>query len=128
MITVNVRKQGGAAIITIPSDILRILNIKIGAKLELDVSKEGFTAYPRRKNARKDVSRVQLLQEQMPKDRQALNAYLSAPRSESSSIAVNELNKLFADIPKLSPEERSAFEKDLKQIRSEMKVGKNPWD
>ncbi len=46
----------------------------------------------------------------------------------SSNIAVSELNKLFVDIPKLSPEERSAFEKDLKQIRSETKVSKNPWD
>lgn len=42
MITVQVRKQGGAAIITIPSDVLKMLDIEIGEKLELDVMKEGF--------------------------------------------------------------------------------------
>lgn len=46
MITVNVRKQGGAAVITIPSDILRLLNIEVGTMLELDVTKQGFIARP----------------------------------------------------------------------------------
>lgn len=46
MITVNVRKQGGAAIITIPADILKILDIGVGSTLELSVTKEGFSAHP----------------------------------------------------------------------------------
>ncbi len=46
MITTNIRKQGGAAIITIPSDILKILNIEIGSTLSLEVTKEGLIAHP----------------------------------------------------------------------------------
>ena len=40
MITVHVRKQGGAAIMTIPADVLKMLHINIGATLELDVTKK----------------------------------------------------------------------------------------
>jgi antitoxin ChpS len=46
MMTVNIRKQGGAAVMTIPADVLKILNIEVGAKLVLDVAKDGFTAKP----------------------------------------------------------------------------------
>ena len=46
MITVNIRKQGGASIITIPSEVLKQLNIGVGSTLELSVSKEGFIAHP----------------------------------------------------------------------------------
>lgn len=46
MITVNIRKQGGAAVITIPSDVLKILNLDIGSTLRLDISNEGFAAHP----------------------------------------------------------------------------------
>jgi antitoxin ChpS len=46
MITVNIRKQGGAAVITIPSDILKLLNIQVGSTLELDVNSKGFSARP----------------------------------------------------------------------------------
>jgi len=38
MITLNVRKQGGAAVITIPSDVLKLLDIEVGDTLALDVS------------------------------------------------------------------------------------------
>lgn len=37
MVTVGIRKQGGAAIITIPSAILKLLGLGIGSKLQLDV-------------------------------------------------------------------------------------------
>lgn len=60
MITVQIRKQGGAAIMTIPSDVLRILNLGVGETLELDVTKEGFTAHPHR-TARKRYSLSELL-------------------------------------------------------------------
>ena len=36
MITVNIRKQGGAAILTIPSDVLKMLDVEVGASLELE--------------------------------------------------------------------------------------------
>ncbi len=48
MITVNVRKQGGAAVITIPADVLKILNIGIGSELDINITKKGFTAHPTR--------------------------------------------------------------------------------
>lgn len=46
MITVNIRKQGGAAIMTIPSDVLKVLNVEVGASLELEVTDGFFTARP----------------------------------------------------------------------------------
>lgn len=46
MISVNIRKQGGAAIMTIPSNVLKILDIGVGSTLELDVTKDGFIAHP----------------------------------------------------------------------------------
>ncbi len=53
MITVNVRKQGGAAV--------KMLNIEVGAKLELDVVKDAFTARPVSKHLRKRYSLHELL-------------------------------------------------------------------
>ena len=46
MITVNVRKQGGAAVMTIPSDVMRLLNIEVGSTLELDIVNGAFTVRP----------------------------------------------------------------------------------
>lgn len=73
MITVHVRKQGGAAIITIPADVLKMLNIEVGAKLELDVNREGFVARPARKNGRKRYSLAELLHGATPGAMKALN-------------------------------------------------------
>lgn len=61
MITVNIRKQGGAAIMTIPSDVLKILNVEIGESLELDVTNEGFVARPLSRLTRKHYSLAELL-------------------------------------------------------------------
>ena len=47
MITVNIRKQGGAAIMTIPSNVLKILNVGVGSELELSITKDGFIAHPK---------------------------------------------------------------------------------
>lgn len=46
MINVNVRKQGGAAIITIPSDVLKLLGIEVGSALELNVDHGKLIARP----------------------------------------------------------------------------------
>lgn len=73
MITVNVRKQGGAAIITIPSDVLKMLNIDVGAALELDVSNEEFVARPVKSITRKRYSLKELLHGITSKDVKALN-------------------------------------------------------
>ena len=53
MTTVTVRKQGGAAIITIPAHVLETLHIKVGAKLSLDVTKQGVMIKPMQAHRRK---------------------------------------------------------------------------
>ncbi len=53
MTTVTVRKQGGAAIITIPAHVLETLHIEVGAKLLLDVTKQGVMIKPMRASHRK---------------------------------------------------------------------------
>jgi antitoxin ChpS len=62
MITVHVRKQGGAAVITIPSDVLKMLDLEVGATLALDVTSKGFTARPISVDTRKRYSLTELLQ------------------------------------------------------------------
>lgn len=46
MVTVQIRKQGGAAIITIPAHILKELHLQVGAKLLLNVTAHGFSVKP----------------------------------------------------------------------------------
>lgn len=70
MITVHVRKQGGASIITIPSNVLKQLNIGVGSTLELSVTEEGFIAQPIK---RKRYTLKELLRNATPKNLQALN-------------------------------------------------------
>ncbi len=74
MITVNIRKQGGAAIITIPSDVLKMLNVQVGATLELDVANGAFTARPAHQIAHKRYTLAELLRGVTPEDLAALNA------------------------------------------------------
>lgn len=61
MITVNIRRQGGAAIMTIPADVLKVLNIEIGTSLELDVSDGAFVARPAHKSQHKRYSLAELM-------------------------------------------------------------------
>lgn len=74
MTTVKVRKQGGAAIITIPAHILETLHIQVGANLSLDVTKEGVLVKPitahRRKRRRYTLA--ELLKGCTPKRMKAL--------------------------------------------------------
>ena len=42
MIQTNARQQGGAVIMTIPSDLLKLKNIKAGDPLTVDVTPDGF--------------------------------------------------------------------------------------
>lgn len=73
MITVHIRKQGGAAIITIPADILKLLNINVGEELALDVTKEGFIARPLEKKLRKRYTVDELLSGVSKKEMDKLN-------------------------------------------------------
>ncbi len=46
MITVTIRRQGGAAVMTIPSDVLKLLNVEVGSTLQLEVANGAITARP----------------------------------------------------------------------------------
>ncbi len=46
MTTVNIRRQGGAAIVTIPAPMLKQLNVEVGEALELSVANGTLTARP----------------------------------------------------------------------------------
>ncbi len=61
MIGVNIRRQGGAAIMTIPSDVLRMLDVDVGGALEIKVSKGAFIARPISKAVHKRYSLAELL-------------------------------------------------------------------
>ena len=72
MITVNVRKQGGAAVVTVPVEVLKMLHIEVGSKLELNVSGGVLTARPASRNRRYSLS--ELLQGVTPESIAQLNA------------------------------------------------------
>ncbi|MBK7472751.1 MAG: AbrB/MazE/SpoVT family DNA-binding domain-containing protein [Betaproteobacteria bacterium] len=46
MITVTIRRQGGAAVMTIPSDVLKLLDVKVGSTLQLEVVNGAITVRP----------------------------------------------------------------------------------
>lgn len=73
MITANIRKQGGAAIITIPSDVLKILNLDIGSTLELEITQDGFIAHTTHHKTRIRYTLKELLRGVTPKSIKALN-------------------------------------------------------
>ena len=68
----TIRRQGGAAIMTIPSDVLKLLDIKVGSTLELEVAGGRITARP--VGARKRYALVELLRGVTPKVIAELNA------------------------------------------------------
>lgn len=74
MITVNIRKQGGAAVMTIPADVLKVLNVEVGTTLELDVRDGVFVARPVRKTQRKRYSLAELMRGVTPEMMTQLNA------------------------------------------------------
>ena len=87
MITVNIRKQGGAAIMTIPSDVLKMLNVEVGASLELEVSNGAFTARPARPArpaARKRYTLAELLRGATSNDLAALQVETAWAREGES--------------------------------------------
>jgi antitoxin ChpS len=43
MKTVQVRKQGGAAVMTIPADILKVLDLHVGNRLQIVPQADGFS-------------------------------------------------------------------------------------
>jgi len=59
---------------TIPANVLKILNVEVGATLELDVTNGAFTARPAHKAARKRYTLAELLRGVTPEDMAALSA------------------------------------------------------
>lgn len=80
MISVDIRKQGGAAVMTIPSNLLKMLNLSIGSKLELDIRSGMLIAKPAEEPSRKHYSLNELLQGVTPKVIKALNKETSWAR------------------------------------------------
>lgn len=74
MSTVRIRRQGGAAIMTIPGEALRSLRLDVGSTLEVDVRGGALVARPAAKPARKRYSVRQLLKGATPDAMRKLNA------------------------------------------------------
>lgn len=74
MIAVNVRRQGGAAIMTIPSDILDMLNIHVGTKLALNIVKGSLVAHPINQSKQKRYTLKELLEGTSSEEMKNLNA------------------------------------------------------
>ena len=47
MATVNIRRQGGAAIMTIPAEVMKTLGVGVGAEMEVSVVDGALSARPR---------------------------------------------------------------------------------
>ncbi len=62
MASVNIRKQGGAAIMTIPAEVLKQLAVNIGDSLDVHVSDGVMLARPAQANGRRRLSLTELLQ------------------------------------------------------------------
>ena len=73
MSIVSIRRQGGAAIITIPAEVLRALRIDVGTELEVAVADGGFTARPREPRSRRRYSLRELLRGASPDVMRKLN-------------------------------------------------------
>ena len=72
MSTVTIRRQGGAAVMTIPVDVLKRLDIGVGSTLELEVAHGRITARP--VGPRKRYALADLLRGVTPKVVAELNA------------------------------------------------------
>lgn len=63
MINIIVRKRAGAAIVTIPAEVLEMLHIEVGSKLDMNVCDGVITVRPSKK--RKGYPLLELLQGQV---------------------------------------------------------------
>ncbi|WP_085640384.1 MULTISPECIES: AbrB/MazE/SpoVT family DNA-binding domain-containing protein [unclassified Pseudomonas] len=80
-VTSRIRRQGGAAIITIPPTLLKLMHLEVGAQLELNVVDGELIARPVDPSARKRYRLSELLEgaEQL----QELNAQTAEAREGS---------------------------------------------
>lgn len=73
MTTVRIRRQGGAAIMTIPGEALKALHLDVGSMVEVKVAKGALVARPAAKPDRKRYSLRQLLKGATPDAMRKLN-------------------------------------------------------
>ena len=73
MLSMPLRKQGGAAIVTIPPSVLKSLDLKIGTELRMDVRDGALVMVPAAPSKRKRYTLAQLLEGATPKVVKALN-------------------------------------------------------
>jgi antitoxin ChpS len=77
MLTVNIRKQGGASVITIPPDVLRTLHVGVGATLSIEFIEDAVTLRPVNRNNRKRYTLAELMEGVTPEIMDELNADLA---------------------------------------------------
>jgi antitoxin ChpS len=73
MLTMPLRKQGGAAIVTIPPSLLKQLDLKVGADLQMTVSEGALVMIPSKPSRRVRFTLAQLLEGATPQAVKALN-------------------------------------------------------
>jgi antitoxin ChpS len=61
-VTSKIRRQGGAAVITLPPTLLKLLHLEVGAQLELNVVDGELIARPVVRPSRKRYSLAELLE------------------------------------------------------------------
>ncbi|TPG77517.1 AbrB/MazE/SpoVT family DNA-binding domain-containing protein [Pseudomonas arsenicoxydans] len=61
-VTSKIRRQGGAAVITLPPTLLKLLHLEVGAQLELNVVNGELIARPVAPSSRKRYSLSELLE------------------------------------------------------------------
>jgi antitoxin ChpS len=67
MVKVQIRRQGGAAIVTIPADLMKMMNVEIGETLQLKIANGDLIATPIHKRGRKRYSLEELMRGVTPK-------------------------------------------------------------
>lgn len=77
VIQVNARQQGGAVIMTIPSDLLKLRDIKAGDPLTVDVIPDGFVVRKAEATTRKRYTLAELLEGVDKKRLKVLNAQVA---------------------------------------------------
>ena len=73
MLSMPLRKQGGAAVVTIPPSVLKILDLKIGSELQMDVLDGALVMVPLHAPKLKRYTLAQLLVGVTPATIKALN-------------------------------------------------------
>ena len=81
MTTVSIRKQGGAAIVTIPATLLRQLNVEVGNSLVLNVADGTLTARPSSLPKLRRYTLKELLRGATSKNMAALNRQTAHARA-----------------------------------------------